>query len=109
MAALDHEPDNVANAATRSLTVDPADRGMVKGDGGSKYQDDKAKRAAKWADNFIGTVKLSGQTKESLDELWEAEAKWLGKLEEYHPALHEKVEAAFIDARDAAVATPRAT
>lgn len=42
---VDNEPTHPGNAQTRSLSVDPADRGMVQGDGRNQYQVDKEKKA----------------------------------------------------------------
>lgn len=91
---------NPGNAQTESLRVDPADRDMVKGNGESQYEADKAKKAVprdvhgnvhkaaaaevgnpptkpaaaekakKWVDTAIGTLKLPGQHTESLDAWW---------------------------------------
>ena len=55
---VDYEPTNGGNAQTRSLQVDPADQGMVQGDGRSQYQVTKEKKAK---DNAVATLKASAK------------------------------------------------
>lgn len=76
----------------------------VTGEIKSQYQIDAAKAAAKFADDLIGTIKLSGQTRDSLTELWKANARKLSGLEERHPAQYERVVRAHQDAMDGAAA-----
>ena len=65
-----------------------------------------AKRAEfeKWHKNALGTLKLSGQTLESLSKLWDS-PDWQRKrdtLEEYAPDLFKTLQQTYDDARDAA-------
>jgi hypothetical protein len=70
----------------------------------SQYKLEAAKKAKEDADNFIGTIKLSGQTAESLDSWWKANGRRLKGMKENHTEQYERVEKEFIDAKDAAVA-----
>lgn len=101
---MEREFSHPGDAQTQSLQVAPEDRGMVQGDGQSQYLADKAKKAKAAADNFIATVSLSGQTKDTLQNYWRANEKMLGRLEESYPAEHERVIVAFDKAMDAAAA-----
>lgn len=107
-AAASYKPNGVINAQTRSIAVDPADQGMVQGEGRNQYQTDKDKKAALWADAAIGTIRLPGQTVESLDTWWKiqmtappgkriAPLTWLEDNASDH---HERVLAAFDEVRD---------
>lgn len=63
-----------------------------------------AKRAAfeTWTKNAIGTLRLSGQTADSLTALWTSD-DWVKKLDtlaEYAPDLHDAVNDAYAEARD---------
>jgi hypothetical protein len=111
---VDYEPNHAGNAQTRSLSVDPADKGMVQGDGSSQYQVDKEKKkreaarakhevdAQKWVVNAIGTVRLAGQTVDSLDTFMQDNNDYLDWLEGLFPEKHETFKAAFDGAREAA-------
>jgi hypothetical protein len=68
----------------------------------STYKIEAAKKAEKDAGSFIDTIKLSGQTDESLAGWWKANARRLKGLHDNHPEQYERVEKAFVEARDAA-------
>lgn len=91
-------------------TVDAGDAHLIRkdavdpetGEVRSQYQVDKAKKAKEFADNITGTIKLSGQTVESLDAVWDAKDRELKRLAQNYPDLYEAVEKAYNTARDAA-------
>lgn len=71
----------------------------------STYQIEAAKKAKEWADNAIGTLNLSGQTKDSLQSWWKANTRKLTGLEERHAAQYERVLTAYDTALDGAART----
>lgn len=84
--------------------VAPGDEHLVRGDGTSTYKLKAAEDAKKDADKFISTIGLSGQSVESLDSWWKANARRLKGMKDNHTEQYERVEKAFIDAKDAAEA-----
>jgi hypothetical protein len=68
----------------------------------SQYKLDAAKKAKQDADSFISTIKLSGQTVESLNAWWKANSRRLKGMSDNHPEEFDRVEKVFVDARDAA-------
>lgn len=101
---FDDGPDNAMNAQARSLRVQPEDQHMVQGDGRNQYQVEKQKKAETFLSSALGTIALDGQTKDSLTSWWRDNAKFIERLEENYPDLHEKLVIAFDKAMDAAVA-----
>lgn len=92
--------------------VDPGDAHLIRkdainpdtGEVASQYKLNAAEEARRWADNLIGTIKLSGQTRDSLSALWKTNARKLKGLEERHSAQYERVLSAYDAAMDAAAA-----
>lgn len=91
---LDHEPDSVLNAGSRSIEEARADIVAQTGDSRSVYQIGKEKKGAAaaktWADTAIETLKLSSLPSE-VDEWQETNGKWLDRLEANHPDEYRRV------------------
>ncbi len=88
---VDYEPTNGGNAQARSLQVDPADQGMVQGDGRSQYQVDKEKKAKA---NAVATLKASAKLAIGLCHDRLALKEWWMK---HKPALEEGLTAIEFD------------
>lgn len=98
---LDHEPDSVLNAGSRSIEDARADIVAQTGDSRSTYQVNKQKKEDKqaaanakaWADAAIETLKLASVPSE-VDEWQETNGRFLDKLEANHPDQYDRVMAA---------------
>lgn len=88
------------NAQTESLKVDLQDLDMVKGDGRNQYETDKLKKAETFVTNALGTFALPGQAKDSLNQWWKDNTKFIDRLEGNYPNLHERLVVAFDKAMD---------
>jgi hypothetical protein len=66
-----------------------------------KVTDAKRKQFEKWTANAVGTLGLTGQTTESVGELWGEWSVKVDTLEEYAPDLHKQITKAYNDAIDA--------
>jgi hypothetical protein len=88
---FDDGPNNAGNAQERSLRIDPADQGMVQGDGRSQYQVDKEKKAKA---NAVATLKASAKLALGLcHSRAELKAWWM----ENKPALEDGLPASEFD------------
>jgi hypothetical protein len=100
-------------AQTASLRVDPADQGMVQGDGRNQYEADKAKKAAapintpaaagnaikriEWVKAAIDFIK-GAATKDELQTWWKDNIDRIGVIETALPNMHEALVVAFDEA-----------
>lgn len=91
---IDHEPNTVLNAGSRSIEQAREDIVAQTGDSRSVYQIGKEKKGAAaaktWADTAIETLKLSSLPSE-VDEWQETNGKWLDRLEANHPDEYRRV------------------
>lgn len=88
----------------KASAVDEAERdGLTRN--APKVTDAKRKQFETWHKNAVGTLKLSGQTPDSLDTLWDS-PDWQqkrGTLEEYAPDLFKTLKETYDKARENAV------
>lgn len=106
--------DDDGNGATRNVPNDWVQEarqdGLIRPDAinketgeiKSQYDIDAAAKAKQWTDAAIGTLNLSGQTKDSLQAWWKANKRKLDGLEERHGAQYERLLTAFDNALEAA-------
>lgn len=102
-------PGSSWGAGGKEAAVDDARRdGLM--DNAPKVSPAKRAEMEKWTENAIGTLRLSGQTTDSLRGLWaewnnaKPPAKWarLALLEEYAPDLYDKVTTTYDAAQEQA-------
>lgn len=82
--------------------VDEADRGLT--DNAPKFTAGQITRMKKWLEGAHGTIKLTGQTVQTLDAFWKENANKTEWLMQNMPTEYAAIEKAYMNARDAAEA-----